>query len=60
MIGLSYKKLTPSVMYALLTTAHLHGNIIHASRSGGIGRRAAFRAQWAQARVGSNPTFGTI
>ena len=23
------------------------------------GRRAAFRAQWATARVGSNPTFGT-
>ncbi len=28
-------------------------------RSGGIGRRAAFRAQWAKAHVGSNPTFGT-
>ena len=32
---------------------------IGASRSGGTGRRAAFRAQWALARVGSNPTFGT-
>jgi Na+-driven multidrug efflux pump len=28
-------------------------------RSGGTGRRAAFRAQWPQGRVGSNPTFGT-
>ena len=54
------KRLRVLVMYALLTTAHLHGNIIHASRSGGIGRRAAFRAQWAIARVGSTPTFGTI
>src|SRR2546425_11222444 len=31
---------------------------VPARRSGGIGRRAAFRAQWAQARVGSSPTFG--
>ena len=29
-------------------------------RSDGTGRRARFRAVWAQARVGSNPTFGTI
>src|SRR5687768_8589344 len=29
-------------------------------RSGGIGRRAAFRAQWAYARVGSSPTSGTV
>ena len=27
-------------------------------RSGGTGRRAAFRAQWAQARGGSSPPFG--
>jgi SsrA-binding protein len=29
-------------------------------RSGGTGRRAAFRAQWAQARAGSSPAFGTV
>ena len=29
------------------------------SRSGGTGRRAAFRAQWALAHGGSNPPFGT-
>ena len=28
-------------------------------RSGETGRRATFRASWAQALVGSNPTFGT-
>src|SRR6185295_4108882 len=28
-------------------------------RSGGTGRRAGFRSQWVQARVGSSPTFGT-
>ncbi len=27
-------------------------------RSGGIGRRAAFRSQWPQGRRGSNPRFG--
>ena len=30
------------------------------SRSGGIGRRAAFRSQWAYAREGSSPFSGTI
>lgn len=30
-----------------------------ASRSGETGIHAAFRALWAHARVGSNPTFGT-
>src|SRR5207244_1612339 len=29
-------------------------------RSGGTGRRAAFRAQWAQARGGSSPPFGIL
>src|SRR5436309_15440436 len=28
------------------------------SRSGGTGRRAGFRSQWAQARGGSSPPFG--
>ena len=28
-------------------------------RSGGIGRRAAFRSQWEQSRGGSNPPPGT-
>ena len=28
-------------------------------RSGGIGRRAAFRALWSLLHVGSTPTFGT-
>jgi hypothetical protein len=29
-------------------------------RSGEDGRRATFRASWAQAHVGSTPTFGTM
>jgi hypothetical protein len=29
-------------------------------RSGGTGRRAAFRAQWEYSRAGSNPAFGTM
>ena len=29
-------------------------------RSGGTGRRAGFRSQWAQARGGSSPPFGTL
>ena len=29
------------------------------SRSGGIGRRAGFKIQWGQLRVGSTPTSGT-
>ena len=33
-------------------------DVSRAYGSGGIGRRAAFRAPWAQARVGSSPTFG--
>src|SRR3954469_6078565 len=35
-----------------------HGGSLRARRSGGTGRRAAFRAQWAQARAGSSPAFG--
>ena len=29
-------------------------------RSGGIGRRAGFKIQWPQGRVGSSPTSGTF
>ncbi len=29
-------------------------------RSGGTGRRAGFKIQWWQHRVGSSPTFGTF
>ena len=32
---------------------------IQRRRSGGTGRRAGLKIQWAQARVGSSPTFGT-
>ena len=32
--------------------------LFRSRRSGGIGRRAAFRAQWAYARGGSSPPFG--
>lgn len=34
--------------------------IIEKCRCGGIGRRAAFRAQFFHRSVGSNPTIGTI
>ena len=30
------------------------------SQSGGIGRRAGFKIQWPQGRVGSSPTSGTL
>jgi hypothetical protein len=35
------------------------GKICFPGRSGGNGRRAAFRAQWPQGRRGSTPRFGT-
>ena len=33
---------------------------LHASRSGGIGRRTGLKIQRSQERVGSTPTFGTF
>ncbi len=43
---------------ARLTNGEFAVEYYRTSRSGGIGRRAAFRAQWPHGRVGSTPTFG--
>jgi hypothetical protein len=43
-----------------LTLPVRRGYLLPPRRSGGTGRRAAFRAQWAQARGGSSPPFGIL
>ena len=44
----------------LNTKSKFYYIILILSRSGGIGRHAGFKIQWAQARGGSSPLFGTI
>ena len=50
----------PKILLDLLAFSQTRSNLFQLTRrSGGIGRRAAFRSQWEQSRGGSNPPSGT-
>src|SRR5512144_2403922 len=56
-IGDPYRRVKPNIDLKLYRLLYAPCRTIR--RSGGTGRRAGFRSQWAQARGGSSPPFGT-
>src|SRR5574342_1267537 len=56
-IGDPYRRVKPNIDLKLYRLLYSPFRTIR--RSGGTGRRAGFRSQWAQARGGSSPPFGT-